>query len=205
MRKIKIVTDSSSDILTVEGIDFESAPLKIVTTEKIYIDDATLNVEEMVNDLATYKGKSSTSCPNPDDYIRAFGDADEVYCTTITGSLSGSYNSAVLAKNTYEAEHEGRRVYVLNSLSTGPEMALIIERMRSLILDGRTFTCFPSRKDSIGTKGTWVDELVVQDGNVLTSQGPGTTLHFAYAIVDALGGDGDKLRKGMLYSKVLAQ
>ena len=139
MRKIKIVTDSSSDILTVEGIDFESAPLKIVTTEKIYVDDDTLNVEEMVNDLATYKGKSSTSCPNPDDYIRAFGDADEVYCTTITGSLSGSYNSAVLAKNTYEAEHEGRRVYVLNSLSTGPEMALIIERMRSLILDGRTF------------------------------------------------------------------
>ena len=60
MRKIKIVTDSSSDILTVEGIDFESAPLKIVTTEKIYIDDATLDVEEMVNDLATYKGKSST-------------------------------------------------------------------------------------------------------------------------------------------------
>ncbi len=139
MRKIKIVTDSSSDILTVEGVDFESAPLKIVTTEKIYVDDDTLNVEEMVNDLATYKGKSSTSCPNPDDYIRAFGDADEVYCTTITGSLSGSYNSAVLAKNTYEAEHEGRRVYVLNSLSTGPEMALIIERMRSLILDGRTF------------------------------------------------------------------
>ena len=139
MRKIKIVTDSSSDILTVEGVEFESAPLKIVTTEKIYIDDATLDVEEMVNDLATYKGKSSTSCPNPDDYIRAFGDADEVFCTTITGSLSGSYNSAVLAKNTYEAEHEGRRVYVLNSLSTGPEMALIIERMRSLILDGRTF------------------------------------------------------------------
>ena len=139
MRKIKIVTDSSSDILTVEGIDFESAPLKIVTTEKIYIDDATLNVEEMVNDLAAYKGKSSTSCPNPDDYICAFGDADEVYCTTITGSLSGSYNSAVLAKNTYEAENPGRRVYVLNSLSTGPEMALIVERMRTLILAGRSF------------------------------------------------------------------
>ena len=139
MRKIKIVTDSSSDIIAVEDVMFESAPLKIVTSEKIYIDDADLNVEEMVNDLAAYKGKSSTSCPNPDDYLRAFGDADEVYCTTITGSLSGSYNAAVLAKNTYEAENPGRRVYVLNSLSTGPEMALLIERMRSLILDGRSF------------------------------------------------------------------
>ena len=139
MRKIKIVTDSSSDILIAEGVEFESAPLKIITTEKIYVDDNSLDVEGMVNDLAVYKGKSSTSCPNPDDYIRAFGDADEVYCTTITGSLSGSYNSAVLAKNTYESEHPDRRVYVLNSLSTGPEMALIIERMRSLILAGRTF------------------------------------------------------------------
>ena len=139
MRNIKIVTDSSSDILTVADVPFESAPLKIVTAARIYTDDDTLNVEEMVNDLATYKGKSSTSCPNPDDFLRAFGNADEVYCTTITGSLSGSYNSAVTAKNIYEAEHPDRRVYVLNSLSTGPEMALIIERMRRLILDGRTF------------------------------------------------------------------
>ena len=139
MRNIKIVTDSSSDILTLDGVAFESAPLKIVTADKIYTDDATLDVSAMVNDLIVYKGKSSTSCPNPDDYLRAFGDADEVFCITITGSLSGSYNSALVAKATYEAENEGRRVYVLNSLSTGPEMALIIERMRSLILDGRTF------------------------------------------------------------------
>ena len=139
MRKIKIVTDSSSDVLTLDGVDFESAPLKIVTGEKVYLDDASLDVEGMVNDLATYKGKSSTSCPNPDDYLRAFGDADEVYCVTITGSLSGSYNSALVAKNTYEKENPTRRVYVLNSLSTGPEMALIIERMRALILEGHSF------------------------------------------------------------------
>lgn len=148
MRKIKIVTDSSSDVLTLDGVDFESAPLRIVTKDKIYVDDATLDVEGMVNDLASYKGKSSTSCPNQTDYLRAFGDADEVYCITITGSLSGSYNAAVLAKNTYEAEHKGSRVYVLNSLSTGPEMALIIERMRSLILEGRTFDEITSDIDS---------------------------------------------------------
>lgn len=139
MRKIKIVTDSSSDVLTLGGVDFESAPLKIVTGEKVYLDDASLDVEGMVNDLAAYKGKSSTSCPNPDDYLRAFGDADEVYCVTITGSLSGSYNSALVAKNTYEKENPTSRVYVLNSLSTGPEMALIIERMRTLILEGHSF------------------------------------------------------------------
>ncbi len=139
MRKIKIVTDSSSDILTLDGVDFASAPLKIVTGEKIYVDDSTLDVLQMVNDLADYKGRSSTSCPNPTDYLAAFGDADEIYCVTITGSLSGSYNSALVAKSTYEQEHPTRRVYVLNSLSTGPEMALIIERMRDLIMKGLSF------------------------------------------------------------------
>lgn len=71
------------------------------------------------------------------------------------------------------------------------------------LLDGRRFTCFPTRKHEIGRKGTWVDELVVTDGPIITSQGPGTTLHFAYALVDALGGNGDALRDGMLYTKVL--
>ncbi len=151
MRKIKIVTDSSSDILTLSDVEFESAPLKIVTAEKIYVDDATLDVEAMVNALATYKGKSSTSCPNPDDYLAAFGDADEVYCVTITGSLSGSYNSALVAKSTYETENPGRRVYVLNSLSTGPEMALIIERMRLLILEGRSFDEITAAVDEYST------------------------------------------------------
>lgn len=139
MRKIKIVTDSSSDILTLDGVDFASAPLKIVTGERIYVDDSTLDVLQMVNDLADYKGRSGTSCPNPTDYLAAFGDADEIYCVTITGSLSGSYNSALVAKSTYEQEHPTRRVYVLNSLSTGPEMALIIERMRDLIMKGLSF------------------------------------------------------------------
>lgn len=139
MKKIKIVTDSSSDILTLSDVEFESAPLKIVAGNKIYVDDASLDVEAMVNELAAYKGKSSTSCPNPSDYLAAFGDADEVYCITITGSLSGSYNSALVAKGTYEAENPDRRVYVLNSLSTGPEMALIIERIRDLILKGHSF------------------------------------------------------------------
>ena len=73
---------------------------------------------------------------------------------------------------------------------------------RAGLLTGRRFTCFPTRKDEIGKDGEWVDEVVVRDGNVITSQGPGTTLSFAHALVDALGGDGEALRNRMLYTKV---
>lgn len=136
---IKIVTDSSSDVMELEGIAFASAPLKIITSDKEYVDDESLDVEEMVNDLRVYKGKSSTSCPNSEDWIESFGDAKKVFCITITGTLSGSYNAACLAKQRYEELYPDRKVCVINSLSTGPEMKLIIEKIQELITEGKTF------------------------------------------------------------------
>ena len=137
--KIKIVADSSSDVLKLDGVDFESAPLKIITREKEFVDDTELDVHEMVNFLSEYKGKSSTSCPNQNDWLKAFSDADIIYCITITSTLSGSYNAAMLAKNQYEEMYPDRKVFVFNSMSTGPEMALIIDRIRDLVLEGREF------------------------------------------------------------------
>lgn len=138
-KKIKIVADSSSDIRFFEGVDFSSTPLKIITDNKEYIDDASLDVALMVDDLSRYKGKSSSSCPNMSEWIEAFEDYDEIYCVTITSGLSGSYNSACAAKQIYESEHPDRRVFVLDSLSTGPEMALMCEKLRELILAGESF------------------------------------------------------------------
>ena len=135
----KIVADSSADIFTLGGVPFESTPLKIITADKEFVDDASLDVLAMVNYLQSYKGKSSTSCPNPADWLAAFGDADEVFCATITGTLSGSYNAAMVAKATYEEQNPGKRVFVLNSLSAGPEIALMIERLKELINEDKSF------------------------------------------------------------------
>ena len=138
-QKIKIVSDSSSDVMELDGVDFASAPLKIITSNKEYVDDENLNVEEMVDDLRVYKGKSSTSCPNSEDWIQAFGDAEQVFCVTITGTLSGSYNAACVAKEMYEEKYPNRKVCVINSLSAGPEVKLIIEKIQELILEEKTF------------------------------------------------------------------
>lgn len=138
-RKIKIVSDSSCDLLELEGVDFEVAPLKIITSQKEYIDTPDLDTHIMATELQNYKGKSSTSCPNADDWLKAFGDADDIICITITSNLSGSYNTACVAKHIYEGNNESRRVFVLDSLSTGAEMGLIIERAEKLILEGKSF------------------------------------------------------------------
>ena len=122
MRKVKIVADSSCDLFGLQTVEFATASMKMITDEKDFVDDATLDVAAMVDYFDRYKGKSKSSCPNTTDWIEAFGDADDLFCVTITSGLSGSYNSACAAKKIYEAEHEGARVFVIDSLSAGPEL-----------------------------------------------------------------------------------
>ena len=139
MRTVKIVADSSANVLELQNTAFAAAPLKVITNDREFVDDAALNVDEMVAWFDSYKGKSKTSCPNPADWLEAFGDAEEVYCVTITSGLSGSYNAACAAKQMYEAEHAGRRVCVIDSLSAGPELVLIIEKLEEWIGQGMPF------------------------------------------------------------------
>ncbi len=133
MRKIKIVADTSCDLFNLKRTEFACAPMKIITSEKEFVDNDTLDVNEMVEFLCSYKGKSKSSCPNTSDWLDAFGDADDIFCVTITSGLSGSYNSACAAKQIYEAEHEGCRVFVLDTLSAGPEITLVIEKLEEYI------------------------------------------------------------------------
>ncbi|MBQ9805943.1 MAG: DegV family protein [Clostridia bacterium] len=136
MRKLKIVADSSADLLTLEGCDFAYSPMKVIAGEKEFVDDDGLDVKKMVEFFDQYKGKSKSSCPNAGDWLEAFGDADDIFCVTITSGLSGSYNAACAAKQMYESENEGKRVFVLDSLSAGPEIRLIVEKLADYIKEG---------------------------------------------------------------------
>lgn len=137
--KIRIVADSSADLQTTEDKSLVSVPLKIITDNKEYIDDDTLDTKVMTEELAEYKGKSGSACPGVGDWLEAFGDSEWVFGITITSNLSGCYNSAMVAKETYESEHPQCKVYIIDSLSTGPEMKIIVEKLQALISEGKEF------------------------------------------------------------------
>ena len=124
----RIVTDSSANISALPGVNFGSVPLKIVAAKE-YVDDENLDVAGMVADLLNHKGKSSSSCPNVADWLEAFGDAQYIFAITITKHLSGSYNSAWQAAQMYSQEHPDRKVFVLDSLSTGPAMMMLVDKI----------------------------------------------------------------------------
>ncbi len=70
---------------------------------------------------------------------------------------------------------------------------------RAGLLAGKRYTCYPGVVDKVENPGTWVDAPVVTEGKMLTGQGPAFVYAFAYALVDALGGDSETVKQRMVY------
>lgn len=136
----KIVADSSADLRSLTSqIPFSMVPLKIIAGQEEFVDNETLDVGQMVAFLSEYKGRSGSACPSVADYLEAFGEAERIFCFTITSNLSGSFNAARLAKEDYEGAHPDRKVYVVDSLSAGAEIKLLAEKAEELILSGMEY------------------------------------------------------------------
>ena len=137
--KRKIVADSSCDMWELNDVNFAVAPLTISTDNKHYVDNQELDVHLMSEDLAKYKGVSHTACPSVGSWLDCYEGYDEVFVVTLTGAMSGTYNSAMTAKGIYEEENDNVKVHVFDSLSTGPEMRLLIEKLKEMIEEDLPF------------------------------------------------------------------
>ncbi len=137
--KIKIIADSSSNLQRMQIEEITTVPLKIVTDQREFCDDASLDVEDMLTYMQSYSGRSGTSCPNVGDWLDAFADAEWIFTVSITSGLSGCYNAAQQAAHLYLDEHPDRKVCCLDTLSTGPEMVLIVEKLQELVAQGLEF------------------------------------------------------------------
>ena len=134
----RIVADSSANILSIPGVNYATVPMKIVAAKE-YVDDKNLDLAQMVADLQQHKGKSGSSCPNVGEWLDAFGEEEYVFGLTITKYLSGSYNAAHQAAEEYMQEHPGRKAFIIDSLSTGPEMMMIVDKILECEAAGMDF------------------------------------------------------------------
>ncbi len=135
----KIVSDSSSNILSMENVAFASAPLSLVFNDKEHIDTATLDVDAMLCEMKETRTRVTSSCPNVGQWLDAFEGSDCIFALTLTGALSGSYNAAMQAREEFLKKYPEKHVHVFDTLSTGPEMRLICEHLHQLISEGAGF------------------------------------------------------------------
>ena len=139
----KIVTDSGCDLRRIEGLaehtEFQNVPLTIQIGSEVFVDDEGLDVADMMTTMYASPVSSKSSCPSPDAFLQAYQGAENVIAITITGNLSGSHNSAQVAKHMLLEEHPNVNVHVIDSLSAGGEIDLIVLELNRLIAQGLSF------------------------------------------------------------------
>lgn len=137
--KYQILVDSASDLtddyIKDENIGFKIIPLTIRTGEQEFVDDNTLDIAKMLEQMHANK-KSSSACPSPESFLETFSNAQYTFVVTITSKLSGCYNSAVVAKNSYE---KSENVCVIDSKAVSGTEILIVDRLKQLIEEGKEF------------------------------------------------------------------
>lgn len=138
--KIKVLSDSSCDILSDESIGFTAVPLTIQAGDKTYVDNENLDVDAMIADFAAYNGKSSTACPSVGMWLEAMEDADVVYIITMTSGISGTFGSAQNAKRMYLEQHPDRHVEVFDTMTTAAEQRVIVEKALEIAHSGAEFS-----------------------------------------------------------------
>lgn len=126
----KIIADSSADVeqAFVDQYPVTLVPFKMYLDGKEYVDDENLDVDAFVEDMKKTNSTPKSSCPAPNDFLADFdGDEDEIYVVTISSKLSGTYNSAILAKNIYDAENPNKKfIHVFDSLGAAAGETLIV-------------------------------------------------------------------------------
>src|SRR6056297_2236174 len=110
-----IIADSSLDINeSLESLGVQFVPFKLYLGEKEYVDDESLNQINFINDMVDYSGVGKSACPSPNDFLEKFEEKKDNFVVTISEKLSGTYNSAILAKNLFEENHKDGFVHIFN-------------------------------------------------------------------------------------------
>ena len=136
-----LVSDSACDLYSLEGtedkMDFTTIPFTIRIGGKEYVDDEQMPVDEMLEANETHSEMAQTACPSPEIWRERFSVPGPVIAFTISGALSGCYNSACLGRDMLLEDEPDKEIAIIDTKATGPEEAMLIRRARDLILEGK--------------------------------------------------------------------
>lgn len=134
MADYKIIADSSCELPAkfINDERFALVPFHMEIDGEHIRDNRGINIPELLSKIAASRDCPKSSCPSPDTFMECMREGNEkrVYIITISGKLSGCYNSAVLAKSLYEEEYDDKEIFVIDSLSaSGGESLIALKAM----------------------------------------------------------------------------
>lgn len=131
----RIVADSSCDLNEElqEKLNISLIPFKIDVDDKNFVDDKNMDVSGLIRAMKNSPNPVRTSCPSPGDFVEEYKKYDNVFVIAISSQLSGTYNSAVLAKDMVKEEHPDKFIHVFDSKSASIGETLIAIKIKELI------------------------------------------------------------------------
>lgn len=145
---IKIMADSTCDLSpeVVAQYNIGIAPLKININGVSYQDRIDITADEFFEQLPKLKELPTTAMPSPEAYLNIISEAmtegyTEFLCICMSSGTSGSYQSAVIAKDLFFEHHPEStiKIHVVDSLSMSHGSGWLILKTAQLRESGYTF------------------------------------------------------------------
>lgn len=131
----RIIGDSCTDLPKAlkEDPHFKLVPLTLIVDNVSIIDDENFNQKDFLERVKAYPLSPKSACPSPEDYMQHFDFEGDIYVVTLSSQLSGSHNSAELAKKLYLEDHPGKNIEIIDSKSASVGQTLIAMKIMELI------------------------------------------------------------------------
>jgi DegV family protein with EDD domain len=126
---VKIITDTLSDITSdlAGELGITVVPLYVRFGEEVFRDRVEITTEEFYRRLVNETSLPSTTQPTPNDFVEVFNnlakETDEILVIVVSSKLSGTYQSALQAKELVKGKC---RIEIVDSLSVAMGMGLIV-------------------------------------------------------------------------------
>ena len=136
-----IIGDSCTDIteeMKQEGL-VSLVPLTLCIEGEELVDDETFNQKVFIEKMKASAECPKSACPSPERYMKEFEGQEECYVVTLSSRLSGSYNSAVIARDMYLEEHPEAKIEIVDSRSASCGQALLAMKLKEFKENGMSF------------------------------------------------------------------
>lgn len=130
----RLIADSCAD-LTAEKkawTEVRLVPLTLTVDKEDILDDETFCQKTFLERMRKSAECPRSACPSPERYMHEFEGADEIFVVTLSRHLSGSYQSALLAKQMYQEEHPDVKIEIVDSRSASVGESLLVLKLRAL-------------------------------------------------------------------------
>ncbi|HHT98302.1 MAG TPA: DegV family protein [Clostridiales bacterium] len=152
--KIKIITDSTSDISQKDAKDkgIVVVPLKVLFGQEEYRDGIDMETDSFYQKLCSEDEVPTTSQPSPADFLKVYEEAkdanESIIVITISEKLSGTYQSAVIAKDL--AEYDS--IYVVDSMNTVTGLRILVDHAIKMRDEGKEIAEIVNKLEEIKHK-----------------------------------------------------